>query len=62
MLVAGLAQLVEQAHIYRGILLDAAAAGLTPTYGPLLHVIPLLSPLLCLHLSCEIKGLKCLKT
>ena len=43
--VAGFAQLVEQAHIYRGLLLDAAATGSTPICGPLLHVIPpLFSP------------------
>ena len=50
----GLAQLVEQAHIYRSLLLNAAAVGSTPTCGPLLHV----SPLSCLHLSCGHKGLQ----
>ena len=34
------AHLVEHAPIYRGLLLNAAAAGSTPTCGPLLHVIP----------------------
>ena len=70
--VAGLAQLVEQAHIDRNLLLDAAAAGSTQTCGPLLHVIPLLSPLSCLHLpsknnlkkggqKCQKNILKCAK-
>ena len=40
---AWVAHLVEHAPIYRGSLLDAAAAGSTPTYVPLLHVIPPLS-------------------
>ena len=55
--------LVECAPIYRGVLLDAAAAGSTPTCGPLLHVIPplSLSRLSCLHLSYINKGLKCPK-
>ena len=40
---AGLAQLEEQAHIYRDLLLDVAIAGSTLTCGPLLHDIPPLS-------------------
>ena len=53
---ARIAQLVEQAPIYRGLLLDAAAAGSTPTCGPLLHVIPPLAPLSCLQLSYQNKS------
>ena len=34
------------------------ATGSTPSCGPLLHVIPPLSPLSCIYLSCVIKGLK----
>ena len=50
-LCAWVAHLVERAPIHRGLLLDAAALGLTPTCDPLLHVIP--------PLSCPInKGLK----
>ena len=48
---AQIAQLVERAAIYRGLLLNAVVAGSTPTCGPLLHVIPPLSPLSCLQLS-----------
>ena len=37
---ARIAQLVERAPTCRGLLLDAAGQGPTPTCGPLLHVIP----------------------
>ena len=37
---AWIAQLVERAAICGGLLLGAAAAGFTPTCGPLLYVIP----------------------
>ena len=44
---------------YRGLLLDAAATGSTPTCSPLLHVIPLLSPLSSLSCPIQIKAYKC---
>ena len=49
---AQIAQLVEREPIYRGLLLDPAGTGLTPTCGPLLHAIPPLPPLSRLQLSC----------
>ena len=60
---AWVARLVEHAPIYRSSLLDAAAAGLTPNCGRLLHVIPLspfFSPFKS-KLSYKNKGLKCPK-
>ena len=54
---AWVAHLVERAPIYRGSVLDAAAAGSPPADGPLLHVIPPRSPFMS-KLSCHSKGLK----
>ncbi len=33
-----MAQMLERAPIYRGVLFDTPGLGLTPTFGPLLHV------------------------
>lgn len=42
--------------IDRGSVLAAAAAGLIPTCGSLLHGIPHLCPILCVELSYHIKA------
>ena len=43
----------EHAHIYRGLLLNAAAAGSPATCGPLLHVVP---PFHVLNCAVKIKA------
>ena len=53
--VAGLAQLVEQAHIYKGICLNAEGPVFESNLDDFLHVFPPLSPLSYLAVR-SIKG------